>query len=287
MSDGDVPAARYDGDDARSLALEWAVPAVHLYESVGSTNDVARALAVEGAPAGTVVLADRQVAGRGRGGRAWASPAGMGVWMSIVLRPRSLPSPGLLPILVGIAAAGALDRYVFPGPAIKWPNDLQLDGRKLGGILCEATWDAAGPAFVVVGIGINVNHFPADFPPELRDIATSLRAVSGGSSPPRTLVAGDVARAILRQLAEPPAALDDARLAELAARDALRGREVRVTGPEELVGIAEGISAAGALLVRTVEGVRAVTSGTVRPIEPLPGVLARSADPAPVDRTPS
>jgi BirA family biotin operon repressor/biotin-[acetyl-CoA-carboxylase] ligase len=209
----------------------------------------------------------------------------MGVWMSIVLRPRALPNPGLLPILVGVAAAGALDRYVFPGPGIKWPNDLQLDGRKLGGILCEATWDAAGPAFVVVGIGINVTHFPADFPPELRETATSLRAASDGYAPPRTLVAGDVARAVLRRLAEPPAALDDARLAELAARDVLRGREVRVTGPEELAGTAEGISAAGALLVRTAEGVRAVTSGTVRPVDPVPGALAPCTDIAPGDPT--
>ncbi len=283
MTDGDVPAERYEGADARSLALEWAVPAVHLYASAGSTNDAARGLAVGGAPAGTVVLADRQVAGRGRGGRAWASPPGMGVWMSIVLRPRSLPNPGLLPILVGIAAAGALDRYAFPGPAIKWPNDLLLGGRKLGGILCEATWDAAGPAFVVVGIGINVTHFPDDFPPELRETATSLRAASDGRHPPpRTFVAGDVARAVLRQLADPPVALDEPRLAELAARDALRGREVRVTGPEELVGTAEGISAAGALLVRTAEGVRAVTSGSVRPVV---GALASSLHLAPVDPT--
>ena len=92
----------------------------------------------------------------------------------------TIVADGLLPILVGIAAAGALDRYAFPGPSIKWPNDLQLGGRKLGGILCEATWDAAGPAFVVVGIGINVAHFPDDFPPELRETATSLRAASDG-----------------------------------------------------------------------------------------------------------
>ncbi|HEU4451966.1 MAG TPA: biotin--[acetyl-CoA-carboxylase] ligase [Longimicrobium sp.] len=276
MSGGDIPAAAYDDRDAESLALAWGVPAVHLYHSVGSSNDVARALAAGGAPAGTVVLADEQMAGRGRGGRAWVSPPGLGVWMSIVLRPKSLPNPGLLPILVGLAAAGALDRHVLPGPAIKWPNDLQLDGRKLGGILCEATWDAAGPAFVVVGIGINVLHFPLDFPAELRPTATSLRIASGGSAPPRPAVAGDLAAAILRHLAEPPAELGDSLLAELAARDALRGREVRVTGPEELTGTAEGISAAGALLVRTAEGVRAVTSGTVRPVaEPGPGALSR------------
>lgn len=266
MSEGDVPAARYDHSHPDDLAYRWRVPAVHVYQRAGSTNDIARALAVEGAPAGTVVLADEQTAGRGRGGRAWSSPPGMGVWMSIVLRPPSLPAPGLLPILVGLAAAEKLDRYTHPSVVrVKWPNDLQVGGRKLAGILCEATWDGSGPSFVVVGIGINVLHFPADFPPELRDTATSLRQEGFGA--PRGFVAGAVVESVLRRLAGVPAELDDALLAELAARDALRGRVVHVTGPEELSGTAEGITPAGALLVRTDGGLRAVTSGTVRPAE--------------------
>jgi BirA family biotin operon repressor/biotin-[acetyl-CoA-carboxylase] ligase len=266
VSGADVRAARYDHSHPDDLAYRWRVPAVHVFERAGSTNDVARAMAAEGAPAGTVVLADEQSAGRGRGGRAWSSPPRLGVWMSIVLRPASLPAPGLLPILVGLAAAEKLDRYVHPNVVrVKWPNDLQVNGRKLAGILCEATWDGAGPAFVIVGIGINVLHFPADFPPELRDTATSLRQEGYGA--PRPSVAGDVVEAVLRRLAEPPAELDDALLAELAARDALRGRVVNVTGPEELTGTAEGISPAGALLVRTEDGLRSITSGTVRPVE--------------------
>jgi BirA family biotin operon repressor/biotin-[acetyl-CoA-carboxylase] ligase len=267
----DRPAERYDGLSAAELAAGWGLPAVHLYGQVGSTNDVARALAGRGAPAGTLVLADEQAAGRGRGGKGWASPPGLGVWMSMVLRPPSLSSPGLLPILVGLAAAEALDPFARPARVmVKWPNDLQLAGRKLAGILCEASWEGGGPSFVVAGIGINVLHAPADFPPELGDAATSLR-IAAGWGPPRGEVAGAVAAAVFRRLAEPPAALDAALLAELEGRDALRGRRVRVSGPEPVTGVAEGIGPGGALRVRSGSALHAVTAGTVRPAdEPAP-----------------
>lgn len=256
---------RWEGATAAELAARWGLPAVHLYARVGSTNDVARALAEAGAPAGTAVLADEQVAGRGRSGRGWSSPPGMGVWLSMVLRPESHANPGLLPILVGLAAAEALDRFARPSPVrVKWPNDLQLAGRKLAGILCEGSWDAAGPGFVVAGIGINVLHSADDFPPELRPLATSIR-IAAGWSPPRAEVAGDVARAIFRRVAHPPLQLDGALTTALARRDALAGRAVRVSGGEELAGTALGISPAGALLVRVPGGaLRTVRSGTVR-----------------------
>jgi BirA family biotin operon repressor/biotin-[acetyl-CoA-carboxylase] ligase len=258
-------AERWEGVPAAELAARWGLPAVHLYDRVGSTNDVARSLAEAGAPAGTAVLADEQVAGRGRSGRAWSSPAGLGVWLSLVLRPQSLASPGLLPVLVGLATAEALDRFVRPSVvAVKWPNDLQLAGRKLAGILCEASWEAAGKGFVVAGIGINVLHSADDFPAELRDVATSIR-IAAGWSPPRAEVAGDVAKAIFRRAAEPPAQLGGAMLEALARRDALAGRAVRVTGAKTLTGTALGITPAGALLVRTSGGaLRTVRSGTVR-----------------------
>jgi BirA family biotin operon repressor/biotin-[acetyl-CoA-carboxylase] ligase len=266
---------RWEGRTAAELARAWGVPGVHLFARVGSTNDVARALAEGGAPAGTAVVAEEQVAGRGRGGRHWVSPPGLGVWLSVVLRPEALPAPGLLPLRVGLAAAAALDPFARPGRVeVKWPNDLQVAGRKLGGILCEGSWEGAGLAFVVAGIGINAAHAPDDFPELLRADATSLRIASGWS-PPRQEVAGALVRALAGLPARASATLAPEERAGLEARDALAGREVRVTadGAEPLEGTAAGISAAGALRVRRADGEEvAVNSGTVRP-------LARSAAP--------
>ncbi|HET6231438.1 MAG TPA: biotin--[acetyl-CoA-carboxylase] ligase [Longimicrobiaceae bacterium] len=261
-------ANRYEGVPAENLAARWGIPALHLYERVGSTNDVARALADEGAPAGTVVLAEEQVAGRGRGGKGWASAPGLGIWLSIVLRPDALPSPGLLPILVGLAAAEAVDEFARPAVArVKWPNDLYFGERKAGGILCEGSWDAGKPAAVIVGIGLNVLHLPDDFPEEVRDTATSLR-IAAGWAPPRAEVAGAIVREVMRGLASPPERLSGALLDRMRRRDALLGRPVRVTGAEELDGIAMGVTPEGALLVRSDGVLRSVKAGTVRATGP-------------------
>jgi BirA family biotin operon repressor/biotin-[acetyl-CoA-carboxylase] ligase len=268
----DVFTDRWEGVAAEDLAARWGLPSVHLFARVRSTNDAARGLADGGAPHGTLVLAEEQTAGRGRSGRAWASPPGVGIWMSMVTRPASLPAPGLLPILVGLAAAEAIDPFVRPAATqVKWPNDLQLAGRKVAGILCEGSWDGARPGAVVVGIGINVLHAPDDFPEEVRETATSLRIVAGWA-PPRAEVAGAVAGAVARALARPPGQLTGALLDALRRRDALEGRPIRVTGATETAGTAMGVSPAGALLVRTHEGrLQTVTSGTVRIAAPEAG----------------
>jgi BirA family biotin operon repressor/biotin-[acetyl-CoA-carboxylase] ligase len=261
----DRPAERWEGLAAAELSARWSLPAVHLYERISSTSDAARALADSGAPHGTLVLAEEQTAGRGRSGRAWSSPPGLGIWMSMVARPAELPAPGLLPILVGLAAAKAIDAYVQPAVAqIKWPNDLQLAGRKFAGILCEGAWEGDGPGAVIVGMGLNVLHAPDDFPPDVRDTATSL-SIAAGWWPSRAEVAGAVAFAVMRALARPPAQLAGGLLDALRRRDALEGRPVRVTGAQPMSGTALGISPSGALLVRDTEGVlRTLTSGTVR-----------------------
>lgn len=261
----DVFTDRWEGIAAEDLAARWGLPSVHLFSCVRSTNDAARALADGGAPHGTLVLAEEQTAGRGRSGRAWSSPPGVGVWMSMVARPSSLPAPGLLPLLVGLAAAEAVDAFVRPAVTqVKWPNDLQLAGRKIAGILCEGSWDGARPGSVVVGIGLNVLHVPGDFPGEVRDTATSLRIVAGWE-PSRVEVAGAVATAVARALRNPPSQLTGAMLDALRRRDALEGRPVRVTGAQETAGTALGVSPAGALLLRDTDGIlRTVTSGTVR-----------------------
>lgn len=261
---------RWEGLDAGEMARFLAVPEAHLFESTTSTNDVARRLAAAGAPAATMVLAEEQTAGRGRAGRAWSSRPGLGIWLSMVARPATLAAPGRLPLLVGVTVARALQPFAAPADVrVKWPNDLQVAGRKLAGILCESAWEGARPSYVVVGVGINVAHAPDDFPPELRAQATSLR-IAAGRAPRRLEVLG----AVVRELG-PLLASDDVDgadpLPELRARDALFGRPVRVvepeTGREICRGRAAGVDAAGSLLVVTADGtVRDVASGTVTTI---------------------
>jgi BirA family transcriptional regulator, biotin operon repressor / biotin---[acetyl-CoA-carboxylase] ligase len=260
-----VPAARWEGALVGVLANRWGVPAVHAFERVGSTSDEARRLDGAGAEHGTVVLAREQTAGRGQAGRAWSSPAGLGVWMSIVTRPATLPAPGLLPILVGLVLAEVLDPFLRPAAAqVKWPNDVLVDDRKLAGVLCEGSWEAGASAGVVVGIGMNVLHAPDDFPGEIRGSATSIR-IAAGWSPPLAEVAGAVATAVARGLARPPERLSGTLLDALRRRDALEGHAVHVTGGESFRGTALGVNPAGALLVRGGDGrLRTLTSGTVR-----------------------
>jgi BirA family transcriptional regulator, biotin operon repressor / biotin---[acetyl-CoA-carboxylase] ligase len=252
-----VPVAR--------LGEQWGVPRLVVCQRVGSTNDAARQLAEAGCPDGTCVLAEEQTAGRGREERTWSSPAGQGIWLSLVLRPARPAEPGALPLLVGLAVARALTPFCKPAvPRVKWPNDILLDDRKLGGILCEGAWERERLSFVVAGIGLNVLQLPADFPPELRDSATSVREAAGWS-PSRAELAGAVVGEVRRVLESP--VLDAVALAELERRDALRGRAVRVTagGGQELSGEALGIGADGSLLVRaTGDEVRRIRSGTVR-----------------------
>lgn len=152
---------------------------LHVHGSLPSTNDEALALAREGAAHGTVVVAEEQTAGRGRRGREWSSPAGVNLYLSVVLRP-PLP-PHRAPELVSVVAiAGAETLRAFGAEAgIKWPNDLQIGGKKVAGILTELSATSQRVVFVVAGIGFNLNASPSDFPPELRSLATSLSIETG------------------------------------------------------------------------------------------------------------
>lgn len=146
------------------------------FDSVTSTNDVLRDLAIEGAPAGTAVVASRQTAGRGRLGRTFQSPAGLGLYLSVLYRPTV--SPEELPTMTAqgaVAAAKALENCIGTAPQIKWPNDLVMEGKKVGGILTESALNSDGTvAHVIMGIGINLHHTAADFEGEVRDMAVSL-----------------------------------------------------------------------------------------------------------------
>jgi BirA family transcriptional regulator, biotin operon repressor / biotin---[acetyl-CoA-carboxylase] ligase len=262
-----MPADSWEGCSDDDLARYWGVPAVHLYELVGSTNDLARRLAASGSAPGTLVLAEEQRSGRGRGSRTWASPPGVGIWCSMVFRDLPVPALGTLPLRVGSAIAAALDPYSARAVEIKWPNDLLLEGRKVGGILCEAAWEGPALSAVIVGFGLNLLQKEDDFPDRLRPQATSLALHAAGPIS-RFEVATDVVRGVRRLLDERSLAATRLDPATFRARDALLGRPIDVIEPESGAvvhsGVAAGIDSAGALLVRSGNGVAAITSGTIR-----------------------
>ncbi len=242
--------------------------ALHWLSEVGSTNDVARKLADEGAAHGEVVLAESQTGGRGRRGRSWSSPSGVNVYLSVVLRPE-LP-PARAPELTLLAAVAVCEAIRGAGVAavIKWPNDVLVEDRKLAGILTELAADPDRVQWVVLGIGVNVNAEATDFPEELRAIATSL-ATERREQVPRVLFTA----ALLSRLEE---WLDrHAALGFEPVREAWRsmsstlGRRVRVVAPgRELTGVAEDVDAGGALLVRTAHGLERVLAGDVELLRP-------------------
>lgn len=154
----------------------WAAAPCETYSRIASTNDRVKELARSGAPEGTFVWADEQTAGRGRRGRQWASPPGVGLWCSLLVRPPL--AAGQWTRLVGwaaLAVAATVRRFVHGPVGVKWPNDIVIGDRKGAGILLEVETPPGGNPFAVVGIGLNVNHGEDEFPPALRQQATSLR----------------------------------------------------------------------------------------------------------------
>lgn len=153
---GPAPATHYDGIDATDLAVRLGVPAVHAYDTVDSTMDLAHAVAEDGAPAGTLVLADAQEAGRGRQGRAWTSEAGRGIWFTLVERPEEPSGVEVLSLRIGLAIAEALEPFAPAAIQLKWPNDVYVGEGKLAGILSEGRWRSGRLDWLAIGIGINV-----------------------------------------------------------------------------------------------------------------------------------
>src|SRR5690348_10669072 len=168
----------YDGVAPADLAARLRAPSCLALATVTSTMDIVHELAAEDAPAGTVVLADEQVKGRGRMGRRWHSPRGAGVWMGYLLRPSQSLEGGVLSLRVGLAVVQALGDLGVTA-RLKWPNDVVADDRKLAGILCEARWIKEQTSWVAVGIGMNV-HGP--LPAEIVDGAVSLDELYPGAT---------------------------------------------------------------------------------------------------------
>ena len=216
---------------------------MYQYERVASTMDLVHELAERGAEAGSMVVATEQLQGRGSRGRPWHSPPG-GLWLSALYRPPSTGGLELLSVRVGLAVARALDPYVPTPVRLKWPNDLMHDGRKLGGILCEARWQGAALGWIAVGVGLNVRN---PVPGELRETAVSLVELEPDIQ--LETVLHSVAAAI-RALDLGAERLSPAELELFAARSWLDGREIR----EPLAGIVAGLNDDGALRVRTPQG---------------------------------
>ncbi|MEF8816096.1 MAG: biotin--[acetyl-CoA-carboxylase] ligase [Salinibacter sp.] len=227
------------------------------FEEVGSTNERAARWAAEGAPEGATVLTDYQTTGRGRHGRDWTADKGRNLLFSVVLRPTLSPDRfGLLTVAAGVAVAEAVEAFVSPhAAALKWPNDVLLEGRKTCGILLESSLAPPNTdAVVVLGVGLNVNQ--TDFPDALTDTATSLRLTTGRSVPRPPLLAR-LLRALERRYdavhagdAASVRAAFRTRLASLGAT-----RTLHVPGTDEaLTGTVQGITKTGALRLRTADG---------------------------------
>ena len=228
---------RYDGLDAAALAARLALPRVVLFEEIGSTLDEAHRLAAEGAPAGTLVLADAQTAGRGRQGRQWHSASGAGVWITVVERPADVGALGVLSLRCGLYAAEALDALAGARVAVKWPNDLYVGERKLAGILVETRWRGSSPDWVAVGFGLNV-------------VAPDLATAAGLQRDANRLAALDAVIPVLRRAAAACGELTADELARWTQRDVASGRAVTSPAP----GRALGITAAGELLIEDAGG---------------------------------
>lgn len=274
--------AGLNGFEIRSGLENTVIGREVLYlEETESTNTVAKTLAGEGAVEGTVVVAGRQTAGRGRLGRTWESPVGTGLYMTVILRPSVAPEEvQFITLAASVAVVAAIRNTTGLEAGIKWPNDIVLGGKKVCGILTEMNSEMERVNFLVLGMGINVSQRPEDFPEELRDKATSLdsyargMADSGSSGHESGPVPGPVsrlalARAVLAELDRVYAMVLGGRRAEIIkewkSHSQTLGREVRVIYKErELTGKAEDITEEGRLVLQDSDGVRReILSGEV------------------------
>ncbi len=247
-----------------TLTTRWAGQNLVVHDEIDSTNDEIRRLAESGAVEGTLAVAEIQTAGKGRRGRAWKSPRGIGIWMSLLLRPLFPPNrASMLTLLAAMAVNRGIRETVGVESGIKWPNDIVRNGKKLCGILTEMATEEDAIRYCVVGIGINVNT--GEFPEEIRDTATSLY-LETGSLVRRAPVVNAILCAWEEYYEQYQKTLDMSLLMdEYNAQLVNRGREVLVLAPgHEYSGISHGINREGELLVETRDGqMHEVLSGEV------------------------
>ena len=238
--------------------------AVHAFDDVDSTNDVARQMAEEGATHGELVVAEAQRRGRGRRGRQWLAPRGTSLLFSLVLRPELPPARAPeLTLAAAVAVAEVLRGAGFDA-RIKWPNDVLIRGKKVAGLLTELSADAERIRFAILGIGLNVNLERVDLPPEVAEGATSLR-IERGEPVPRSFLLAALLTSLedwLERHRESGFAAVRSRWLELSAT--IGARVTVDDGAERIAGVAVDLDAAGALLVREDGGrLRRVVAGDV------------------------
>jgi BirA family biotin operon repressor/biotin-[acetyl-CoA-carboxylase] ligase len=239
---------------------------IHHYYKIGSTNTVAMEAAGDGAPEGSVFLAEQQTAGRGRGDHQWHSARSSGIYCSVLLRPALPPSDILvLTLATGLAVHSAvqdIDSRVVPD--LKWPNDVLIGGKKVCGILTEMNAEITRVRYVVVGIGLNVNQ--SSFPADLQALAISLQLATG-TEWSRVELCAALLKSLdreYRSLLENPDATSSILRRFQERSSSARGRQVEIVENPELAGVTEGLDSRGFLQVRTTQGLRTVLSGTVR-----------------------
>ncbi|MDO8433181.1 MAG: biotin--[acetyl-CoA-carboxylase] ligase [Candidatus Binatus sp.] len=238
---------------------------IHYFEEIDSTQNFARELAANDAAEGTVVIAEKQSAGRGRMGRTWHSPSGVNLYATIILRPTiSLAEVSKLSLVAGVAAAEALEREAVGIVALKWPNDIWLRGRKAGGIIAEALSDSHQQlSSVLLGIGININLTVDDLPAELRDKATSLRIATGHACD-RIAIAESLFSLLDSRYRETLSGGFESVRAAWERYSALTGKRVSILdGGLRKTGVVKGIDVDGALLLDIGENVERIVAGEV------------------------
>jgi len=233
------------------------------FASVGSTNTLLFAAAAEGAPEGTVYVADEQTAGRGRGGHEWHSAAGDGLYVSALVRlPLPLQQALLVSLAAGLAAQRAIRQVAALDADIRWPNDILIGSRKCGGILVESAVEGETMRYAVIGIGININH--AELPSDIAGIATSLR-IEAGRNVSRATILIELLRALDLELTRLEEGGNDLLDRFTSASTWVKGKRVHVSEAGGYTGVTDGIDPHGFLQVTDDDGVRhKVLSGGVR-----------------------
>lgn len=263
-TDGYVSGQDLSEKELKSIRhTEWVGEKICYFPVVDSTNTKAKQLAEEGYPAGTLVVAEKQEAGRGRRGRSWESPQGTGVFMTLLLKPEIEPNnASMLTLVAALAVSAAISKQTGRVAAIKWPNDIVMNGKKVCGILTEMSAQIDYVNHIVIGIGINVHN--ESFPEELSEMATSLY-LETGEHLNRAALIEEIWENFERYYAIFLEAEDLGGLVrEYDAHLVNRNQVVKVLDPKEpFEGMARGITARGELIVDTWESRRLVSAGEV------------------------
>jgi BirA family biotin operon repressor/biotin-[acetyl-CoA-carboxylase] ligase len=253
-----------DGLSAQRLGANF-----HYFSEIASTNIHARSLADAGAGEGEIVIAEAQSAGRGRLGRRWASPPYANLYLSLILKPKLAPAHvPQITLMAAVALADTVGAFIPDEPAIKWPNDMMVGGKKLAGILTELSCDAEKVNYVVLGVGVNLNYSLEMMPDEIRGRATSVFELTG-----KTVDRESFLKRLIQDLDRCYGELEASGFRALAARwearFGLRERRVRVELLDQtVIGRAKGIDRDGALLLEDDSGtLQRIIAGDVIPVE--------------------